>query len=139
MLEAREQLRGAGHRNGAARARLLDVLEHQSCCMSAAELRETVTASGSDIGLASVYRTLDVLVEHGLVQRVDLGDGIARYEPIHPSRDHHHHLVCNDCGRVEPFADDSLERSIERVEAASGYQVDAHDVVLRGACVECRT
>ena len=138
-MEAREQLREAGHRNGAARARLLDVIERESCCVSAAELRDAVTASGSDIGLASVYRTLDLLVEHGLVQRVDLGDGIARFEPVHPSREHHHHLVCNDCGRVEPFSDDSLERSIERVEAASGYQVAAHDVVLRGACVECRS
>ena len=137
-LQAREQLRVAGHRNGAARLRLLDALDDQTCCVSAADLREAVTATGSDIGLASVYRTLDVLVEQGLVQRVDLGDGIARYEPVHASREHHHHLVCDDCGRVEPFVDPDLERSIERVEAESGYNVSAHDVVLHGACGDCR-
>jgi Fur family transcriptional regulator, ferric uptake regulator len=138
ILEAREQLRDTGHRNGAARTRLLEALDDQTCCLSAAELREAVNASGWEIGLASVYRTLDVLVEHGLVQRVDLGDGIARYEPVHASREHHHHLVCDDCGRVEPFVDPGLERSIERVEATSGYHVSAHDVVLRGACNDCR-
>jgi Fur family transcriptional regulator, ferric uptake regulator len=137
ILEAREQLRDTGHRNGAARTRLLEALDDQTCCLSAAELREAVNASGWEIGLASVYRTLDVLVEHGLVQRVDLGDGIARYEPVHASREHHHHLVCDDCGRVEAFADDELERALHKVEGRTGYSIAGHDVVLRGACRDC--
>jgi len=71
------------------------------------------------------------------VQRVDLGAGIARYEPLHSGGEHHHHLVCDDCGRVETFADDELERTLQNVERRTGYSVAGHDVVLRGACRDC--
>ena len=79
---------------------------------------------------------LDRLDERCLVQRIDLGDGIVRYEPSREA--HHHHLVCGECGKVEPFADQRLERAIEAVEERSGYAVAAHEVVLRGACADCR-
>ena len=74
----------------------------------------------------------------GLVQRIDLGDGVARFEPAHAGGDHHHHLVCDDCGKVEPFEDARLESAIARVADGRGYAVAAHDVVLRGACEDCR-
>ena len=78
------------------------------------------------------------MADLGLVQRIDLGDGIARFEPAHAGGDHHHHLVCDDCGKVEPFEDSTLESAIERVADGRGYVVVAHDVVLRGACEDCR-
>ena len=52
--------------------------------------------------------------------------------------DHHHHLVCGDCGKVEPFEDPRLERAIEAVEERSGYSVVGHEVLLRGSCADCR-
>jgi Fe2+ or Zn2+ uptake regulation protein len=52
--------------------------------------------------------------------------------------DHHHHLVCDACGKVEPFADRGLERALEAVEERSGYSVVGHEVVVRGACADCR-
>ena len=85
-----------------------------------------------------MYRVLDSLLESGLVQRVDVGDGVARYEPVRTSEEHHHHLVCTGCGKVEAFTDPGLERAIHRVEETSGYAVDTHDVVLHGACADCR-
>jgi Fur family ferric uptake transcriptional regulator len=69
---------------------------------------------------------------------VDVGAGTARYEPALTSGEHHHHLVCGDCGKVEPFEDDALERELRRVAGRLGYAMDAHDVVLRGACDDCR-
>jgi Fur family transcriptional regulator, ferric uptake regulator len=89
------------------------------------------------VGIATVYRTLDLLASHGLVQRLELG--VSRYEPVLPSGEHHHHLVCDECGRVEPFADVPLERALARVSGGLGYEIGAHDVVLRGACDDCRT
>src|SRR5436309_14068448 len=74
----------------------------------------------------------------GLVRRIDVGDGVARYEPMRESGEHHHHLVCTECGKVEAFDDPELERAIRRVEAKSGYAVEQHDVVLQGACDSCR-
>ncbi len=137
-LEVQDRLRAAGYRNGAARVALVDLLDTQTCCASAAGLHETLRAQGRNVGLASVYRVLDSLLAAGLVQRVDVGDGIARYEPVRTSAEHHHHLVCTGCGTVEAFTDPGLERAIHRVEETSGYAVDKHDVVLHGACANCR-
>jgi Fur family ferric uptake transcriptional regulator len=128
--DASTTLRGAGYRPGSAGQLVLDHLATQTCCLGA-------TRDGRRVGLASVYRMLDALTEQALVQRVDVGDGVARYEPLR--HDHHHHLVCDSCGKVEPFADRGLERALEAVEERSGYSVATHEVVVRGACADCRT
>jgi Fur family ferric uptake transcriptional regulator len=78
-----------------------------------------------------------VLTDLRLVKRVYAGAGIARYEAATPDGDHHHHLVCRDCGKVEAFSDSRLERAIDRVAGGLGYSVDEHEVVLVGACSDC--
>ena len=131
--DAQNRLRAAGYRNGPARVAVIRLLDGEHCCVSAADVHESL---GDRVGLASVYRVLESLSAVGLVRRVDVGDGIARYEPLRES--HHHHLVCTTCGKVEAFDDPALERAIRRVEAKSGYAVEQHDVVLQGACADCR-
>ena len=116
-------------------------MEHlggQRCCLSAQEIFAGIRAGGGRAGIASVYRALDQLAELRLVQRVDIGDGVARFEPSHAGGDHHHHLVCDDCGRVDAFSDSSLEQALERVAGELGYDMGGHEVVLRGACGDCR-
>jgi Fur family ferric uptake transcriptional regulator len=136
--EAHSRLQGAGQRMGAARAAVIEYLDEQQCCRGAQEIHEALAGRGATVGLASVYRTLDGLVEQGLLQRVDFGDGIARYEPVRAGHDHHHHLVCDGCGKVETFHAAPLERAIEAIVRATGYDVTSHDVVLRGACADCK-
>ena len=131
-------LREAGYRSGGARRTVVEYLDGQDCCLSAQEAHERIAASGTKVGIASVYRVLDLLAAQGLLTRVDLGDGVARYESTQPGGRHHHHLVCGDCGKVEAFEDNSLERELSRVADRLGYAMDAHDVVLRGACDDCR-
>lgn len=132
------RMRGASGRSGAARRAVVEFLGRQDCLVSAQEIHDGVRAAGARVGIASVYRALDGLGELGLVQRVDLGDGISRFEPADPAQGHHHHLVCDGCGKVEPFEDPVLEAAIERVAGGRGYAIGAHDVTLRGACDECR-
>lgn len=132
------ELRTAGYRRGGARARVIGYLDAQECCVAAQDIHQALHSSGERVGLATVYRVLDVLAATRLVQRVDLGDGVARFEPVHDSVEHHHHIVCDDCGRIEPFADQRLERVLRDVERSSGYDVAGHDIVLRGACSACR-
>jgi Fur family transcriptional regulator, ferric uptake regulator len=132
------RLRRASGRSGGARRLVVELLGEQDCCLSAQEIHDAVRARGGRVGIASVYRALDGMDELGLVQRVDLGDGVARFEPAYADGEHHHHLICDDCGKVEPFADAGLETAIERVAGGRGYSVAAHDVVLRGACEDCR-
>jgi Fur family transcriptional regulator, ferric uptake regulator len=136
--EAHSRLQGSGQRMGAARAAVIEYLDEQQCCRGAQEIHEALAARGSTVGLASVYRAVDGLVEQGLLQRVDFGDGIARFEPVRAGHEHHHHLVCESCGKVETFHDAPLERAIEAIEQQTGYHVVSHDVVLRGACAHCK-
>jgi Fur family ferric uptake transcriptional regulator len=130
-------LDAAGYRSGGARRAVVELLGRQDCCLSAQDIFDRLRAARRPVGIASVYRTLETLAGLRLVKRIDAGDGIARYEPARPNGDHHHHLVCRDCGKVEAFADPQLERAIDRVAGGLGYNVDEHEVVLTGACSEC--
>jgi Fur family ferric uptake transcriptional regulator len=131
-------IKASGRRSGGARLAVLELLGGKECCVSAQEIHDELRASGRSVGIASVYRVLDLLSDLRLVQRVDVGDGIARFEPTHAGDDHHHHVVCEDCGKVEPFTDGSLEQAIAGVSHRLGYSVAGHDVVLRGECDDCR-
>jgi Fur family ferric uptake transcriptional regulator len=130
-------LAGAGYRSGRARRAVVDALAAEHCCLSATDIADRLRADGHAVGIASVYRALDVLLQRGLVQRLDVGDGTARYEPAHPTGEHHHHLVCARCGRVSAFEDPELERVIDGLAERLEVSVDAHDVVLRGTCAGC--
>jgi Fur family transcriptional regulator, ferric uptake regulator len=131
-------LREAGFRSGGARTAVVELLGRQRCCATAQEIHDGTRRAGRPVGIASVYRVLDVLSDLGLVQRVDVGDQVTRYEPSLPGGDHHHHVVCDDCGKVEAWKDDGLERAVNRVARRVDYRIAAHDVVLRGLCVDCR-
>lgn len=136
---ATESLRAAGLRSGGARRAVVEHLAGETCCRSAQEIFDGIRSGGGRVGIASVYRVLETLDELRLVQRVDIGDGVARFEAAFADGvHHHHHLVCSACGRVEPFEDDKLERALERVAATHGYALEDHDVVLHGACGDCR-
>ena len=130
-------LNEAGHRRGGAREAVVDALSDHDCCLTAQELHDRLRESGRKVGPASIYRVLDLLVEKGLVERIDTGPGSARFEARQASGEHHHHLVCDDCGKVEAFADDALERAIHAVQEREGAH--AHHILLRGACADCRT
>jgi Fur family ferric uptake transcriptional regulator len=124
-------------RSGGARRAVVELLGRQDCCLTAQEIFDRLRGEGRRVGIATVYRVLEQLSERGLVQRIDVGAGTARYEAALATGEHHHHLVCDDCGKVEAFADDELEAVIHKVERRTGYSVAAHDVVLRGACRDC--
>jgi len=134
---AQRALSDAGHRAGGARGAVVDLLAEQSCCLSAQEIADRLRGTGSKVGLASVYRALDLLHEMALVQRVDLGDGGARYEPVLPGGEHHHHAVCDRCGRVTAFEDERLESDLERLSRRLKHSIRAHELVIHGACRRC--
>jgi Fur family ferric uptake transcriptional regulator len=130
-------LASAGYRRGGARTAVVEMLGSQNCAVSARDIDDALRDDGRAVGRASVYRTLETLAELKLVQRLDLGHGDKRYEPHSPSGEHHHHLVCDRCGNVQPFEDPELERALERLSRRVSYKVDEHDVVLHGACGDC--
>jgi Fur family ferric uptake transcriptional regulator len=127
----------AGLKRGGARERVIELLAREPCALTAVEIEAALRASGRPTGRASIYRGLELLVEHGLVERLAVGDGQARFERAHPSGHHHHHLVCERCGRLVAFDDPGLEDAIDRLSTRLGVKVDSHDVLLRGACRRC--
>jgi Fur family transcriptional regulator, ferric uptake regulator len=127
-------LEQAGYRSGAARRAVVEWLGAQDCAVSAREVEDALRAEGRGVGRASVYRTLEQLAALKLVTRLEVGDGMARYEAVDPSGEHHHHLICDDCGSVTPFEDDDLERSLARLARRLEFDVAEHDVVLHGNC-----
>ena len=134
---ATAELRRAGHRSGGARAAVIDLMAAQSCCLTAQEVFDGLRADGREVGIASIYRALDLLARLGLVRRLDVGSA-SGYEPALPGGHHHHHVVCDRCGKVSTFEDQALEEAIDRLSTRLAHTVDEHDVVLRGACPDCR-
>jgi Fur family transcriptional regulator, ferric uptake regulator len=122
----------AGYRSSEPRQIVIETMAGQGCSLTAREIAE-----GSSVGLASIYRTLDLLDRTGLAKRFEIGEGSARYEPAYPSGEHHHHIVCDSCGNVVPFEDDGLEQAIERLAGRVEFAVNAHDVTLHGECPAC--
>jgi Fur family ferric uptake transcriptional regulator len=135
---ARAALKRGGHRAGGARGAVVSLLGHQHCCLSAQEISQELHESGGDVGIASIYRALELLHGMGLVQRVEFGEGTARYEPVIPGGEHHHHAVCEKCGRVTPFEDERLERQLERLAGRLKHSMRGHDLIIRGECPRCR-
>ena len=122
----------AGFRTGSARRKVIELLDGESCALTALEIDRRLPS----VGRATVYRTLEQLEQLHLVHRVDVGgDGVA-FERNDPGG-HHHHMVCERCGRLIPFSDPALERAIEGIGARAEFEITAHDVLLRGRCRDC--
>jgi Fur family ferric uptake transcriptional regulator len=136
-LHARDVLTRAGLRRGGARAAVIELLDGQACALTAQEIEDELRSRDRRVGRASVYRALDVLVDHGLLARLEVGQGMARYEPVTPGGEHHHHLVCERCGKLVAFDDPALERAIESLAERLELEVADHEVLLRGACKRC--
>jgi len=122
------RIRGSGYKTTPQRLAILGAIaaeQHQSM----EEIRDRCRG----VGLVTVYRTLDLLSELGVVRRLDLGDG-PRYEM---AEDHHHHLICEGCGSVAEFEQCPLDPArLPRVW--SDFDVRAHSLEVYGTCADCR-
>ncbi len=105
--------------------------------LSADEVAAEVARGGARVGTATVYRTIDTLLASGLLVERDFGEGFRRFEP---ARDipHHEHLVCDQCGRVEEFRDERLERMTTIVAESRGFARQRHRLVIHGICQACQ-
>jgi Fur family ferric uptake transcriptional regulator len=131
-------LAAAGRKRGGARRALLELLAAQECALTALEIEDALRVRSSrPVSRASVYRILDELEALALVQRVETGQSMVRYERVCEHEQHHHHLVCDQCGLVMPFSDPGLERAIVSLSERVPLAVSEHEIVLHGACRDC--
>jgi Fur family transcriptional regulator, ferric uptake regulator len=138
VQRAEQALAAAGRKRGGARRALLELLAEQSCALTAIEIEQALAGrSERAVSRASVYRILDELEALSLVQRVETGQAMVRYERVCEHDEHHHHLVCDQCGLVMPFSDPGLERAISSLSERVPLAVSEHEIVLHGACRDC--
>ena len=123
----------ATHQRLAVAAVVLDAADH----LSAEDVAQRVEQRGVAVGLATVYRTLDLLVASGLVQERDFGERFRRYEPVAPGQ-LHEHCICTMCGRVMEFSNDRLERMIALLAEEVEFRPHHHHLEVFGLCRECQ-
>jgi Fur family ferric uptake transcriptional regulator len=139
VQRAEAVLTAAGHKRGGARRAVVDLLDGQECALTAVEIEDALRAHRKSrrVSRASVYRILDELERLRLVQRVETGQAMVRYERVCEHKEHHHHLVCDECGVVMPFSDAGLERAIDKLSERVPLTVSEHEIVLHGSCRDC--
>lgn len=135
---ALSELAERGYRPGGARTAVIELLDLEGGCLDADDVAQRLRDRGRRVGTASVYRALNLLSELGLVHRVAVAEGPARFELVHPGGEHHHHIVCDRCGKTVAFEDEGLEQAIDRVSEETSFAVGAHDVTLHGTCDDCQ-
>ncbi|MEQ8840337.1 MAG: transcriptional repressor [Acidimicrobiales bacterium] len=131
-------LRRADQRYTAGRRRLVAVLQTGDGPLTITQ----ILAADPSLPQSSVYRNLTILEEAGAVTRIVTRDDFARYELAEHLTEHHHHLICSNCGDVADFslnarAEASLERSLQKVADRFGFRVDTHRLDLLGSCESC--
>lgn len=116
---------------------ILQALEGQH--LTADEIHRKVKVDSPEIGLATVYRTLQLLSELGIIDTLNLDDGFVRYEIGELDEKHrHHHLICESCNTVIGIEDDLLDTIEERFSNEYGFKVTNHVVKFYGICEKCQ-
>ena len=131
------RLRRSDRRLTGPRHAILAVLREAVHPLGSKQIHALLPAGECD--LATVYRSLHLLEQLNMVQRFDLGDGVARFELRHPDgHDHHHHLICRRCAAVVELAECDLEQFQQRVAARSGFALVSHRLEFFGLCPQCQ-
>ncbi len=136
-MNFQETLNQEGMRLTHPRKVVMSILKDSSVPLSPQTIYQRCMEARDEIGLVSVYRTLEVLSELGLVRRVHGYDDCHGYVLASPG--HHHHLVCRGCEKAIEFSGaEDLANLLNRIEEETGYQVDGHLLQLYGLCPECQ-
>lgn len=115
------------------------LLEHEEDHLSAEDVYLLVKEKSPEIGLATVYRTLELLSELKVVDKINFGDGVSRYDLRKEGAEHfHHHLVCVECGSVKEIEEDLLGDVEEIVESQWEFKVKDHRLTFHGICKQCQ-
>ncbi|OEF95562.1 transcriptional repressor [Vulcanibacillus modesticaldus] len=141
MEKIKQLLRSSNFKLTPQREVVLEVLlENEEGHLSADDVYMLVKKKVPEIGLATVYRTLELLSELNIIQKLYFGENVARYEFRSDSDDHHHHhLECINCGKVEEIDEDWLGIIEEKVEKQYDFKVIDHRLTFQGICSRCKT
>lgn len=107
--------------------------------MTVEEIYDYVKKDHSEIGLATIYRSVMLLEEIGIITKLNLNDGLSRYQIAHENENHqHHHLICTNCGKIMDVKEDLLEDIENKIEQSYDFKVKNHSLKFFGICEECK-
>lgn len=135
-LAVGERLLAAGERVTSQRVLIAERLASAGRQLTAAELYEQVRADEPTIGRATVFRTLDTLAEAGVIRRLEQEGHVYAYVACQP--EHHHHLSCTSCGRVEEIDEAYVQPIAKRFSVERGFEIDDARLDFYGRCARCR-
>ena len=144
MLETMDTLKGRLKEKGSKltpqrRATLNVIIENKGEHLNTEEIYELVRKDCPEIGLATVYRTLQLLEEMDIISRINLDDGCSRYEIKTDDEDHqHHHLICQECSKIIEVKIDLLDHLEKEIEKEYDFDIKDHKLKLFGLCTDCK-
>ena len=127
----------AGYRLTGPRRAVADLIAEHDGHFTASELEATARRRRVDLSRATLFRSLDLLTELGVLERLDLPSGEHAYVPC--ARSHHHHVVCSRCGRTTEVQDSGVDEAVRVIARRTGYKIDSHRLELFGLCQHCQT
>jgi Fur family ferric uptake transcriptional regulator len=130
-------LQESGYRLTVPRRAVIDAVQRTTRAFTADDLQRQLERERSAVGRATVFRTLDVLVQNGILDRIHRPDGCHSYVLAGGSR-HHHHLICSDCGTVVEFEECELTPLLETLGRRTNFQISDHWLEVFGRCASCR-
>lgn len=137
MSSENQELRKAGLKVTLPRVKILQLLENsETRHLSAEDVYKALIDQGEEVGLATVYRVLTQFESAGLVMRHRFEGGHSVFE-LH-TVEHHDHIVCNKCGKVEEFFDEIIEERQDKIAAEYGFEITDHSLYLYGICGDCQ-
>ena len=138
MSTESNHLRQAGLKVTLPRMKILEMLEgSETRHLSAEDVYKLLLESGEEIGLATVYRVLTQFESAGLVTRHHFEGGHSMFELN--EGDHHDHILCVKCGRVDEFVDETIEQRQRQIAQDAGYEITDHSLSIYGICPDCRS
>jgi Fur family ferric uptake transcriptional regulator len=136
-MDVAAHLAEEGYRMTPQRMMILDAIESSNQHISAEEIHAQVVAKYPNVNISTVYRTLDLLKKLKLVTETDLGGGRFKYHPA--DKGHHHHLVCEECGKTIDLDESELFPLKESLLREHKFIADLHHLAIMGRCVKCKT
>lgn len=139
-IRINEKLKNSGYKLTTQRKLILEnLMSHEGEHLTIEELYDIVKEDFKDIGLATVYRTMQLFEDIDVVSKLNLDEGCYRYELVHVDEQHrHHHLICIRCGKVTEVKGDLLENLEDNIEKMYDFHVEDHSVKIFGICSECK-
>jgi Fur family ferric uptake transcriptional regulator len=138
MIELADRVKARGYRLTAPRRAVLEVLARERAHLTPEELYRRARRRYAKLGLVTVYRTLELLERLGMVQRVHIKPGCHSFALVRLVGEHHHQLICRECGRVEEFSDCRLETALQELQARTGFAIESHQLEVIGRCPQCQ-